>query len=196
MFELTALITYIAVVIGLFLIPGPAVLLVITRTVQGGRKAGIATGLGVATGDLIHTLGAALGLSAILMTSATAFNLVKWAGACYLVYLGVRAFMAKTNTYARADLPQVTPTQAFFQAVGAEVLNPKTASKCFAFHPQTTPFRHLGLKNYPLLFLAILAYSLELHLSKSCRIGEYFRHFEKYFHLKSSAFLAHPTTNL
>lgn len=136
MFELTALVTYIAVVIGLFLIPGPAVLLVITRTVQGGRKAGIATGLGVATGDLIHTLGAALGLSAILMTSATAFNLVKWAGACYLVYLGVRAFMAKTSTYARADLPQVTPTQAFFQAVGAEVLNPKTAIFFLAFLPQ------------------------------------------------------------
>lgn len=113
MFELSALVTYVAVVIGLFLIPGPSVLLVLTRTVQGGRKVGIATGLGVATGDLIHTLCAALGLSAILMTSAAAFNAVKWVGAAYLIYLGVRAFMAKTGTTARLELPAVMPRQAF-----------------------------------------------------------------------------------
>ncbi len=136
MFELAPLLTYVAVVIGLFLIPGPAVLLVITRTVQGGRKVGVATGLGVACGDLVHTLCAALGLSAILMTSATAFNAVKWAGACYLIYLGVRAFMAKSSAYGRAELPAVTPPQAFFQAVGAEVLNPKTAIFFLAFLPQ------------------------------------------------------------
>lgn len=136
MFEFTALVTYIAVVLGLFLIPGPSVLLVLTRTIQGGRKVGIATGLGVACGDLIHTLCAALGLSAILMTSAAAFNAVKWAGAAYLIYLGVRAFMAKTGTHARLELPAVTPRQAFFQAIGAEVLNPKTAIFFLAFLPQ------------------------------------------------------------
>ncbi|TLG88290.1 LysE family translocator [Pseudomonas edaphica] len=136
MFEFTALVTYIAVVLGLFLIPGPSVLLVLTRTIQGGRKVGVATGLGVACGDLIHTLCAALGLSAILMTSAAAFNAVKWAGAAYLIYLGVRAFMSKTGTYARLELPAVTPRQAFFQAIGAEVLNPKTAIFFLAFLPQ------------------------------------------------------------
>lgn len=136
MFEFTALVTYIAVVLGLFLIPGPSVLLVLTRTIQGGRKVGIATGLGVASGDLIHTLCAALGLSAILMTSAAAFNAVKWAGAAYLIYLGVRAFTAKTGTHARLELPAVTPRQAFFQAIGAEVLNPKTAIFFLAFLPQ------------------------------------------------------------
>ncbi|WP_395600796.1 LysE family translocator [Pseudomonas sp. B19125] len=136
MFEFTALVTYIAVVLGLFLIPGPSVLLVLTRTIQGGRKVGVTTGLGVACGDLIHTLCAALGLSAILMTSAAAFNAVKWAGAAYLIYLGVRAFMAKTGTHARLELPAVTPRQAFFQAIGAEVLNPKTAIFFLAFLPQ------------------------------------------------------------
>lgn len=136
MFDLPSVMTYVAVVIGLFLIPGPAVLLVITRTFQGGRKVGIATGLGIASGDLIHTLSAALGLSAILMTSAAAFNAVKLAGACYLIYLGVRAFFAKSSAYARADLAVVTPTQAFFQAIGAEVLNPKTAIFFLAFLPQ------------------------------------------------------------
>lgn len=136
MFDLPSIVTYVAVVIGLFLIPGPAVLLVITRTLQGGRKVGIATGLGVASGDLIHTLSAALGLSAILMTSALAFNVVKTVGACYLIYLGVRAFFAKPGATARTQLADVTSTQAFFQAVGAEVLNPKTAIFFLAFLPQ------------------------------------------------------------
>ncbi|NWB95500.1 LysE family translocator [Pseudomonas gingeri] len=136
MFELAPVLTYIAVVVGLFLIPGPAVLLVITRTLQGGRKVGIATGLGIASGDLIHTLCAALGLSAILMTSAIAFSVVKTIGACYLIYLGARAFFAKPSATKRKDLPTVTSTQAFFQAVGAEVLNPKTAIFFLAFLPQ------------------------------------------------------------
>ncbi len=136
MFEMSSVIAYVAVVIGLFLIPGPAVLLVISRTVQAGRKVGVATGLGVATGDLVHTLCAALGLSAILMTSATAFNAVKWAGACYLIYLGVRAFIARPSANARAELPAVTLPQAYFQAVCAEVLNPKTAIFFLAFLPQ------------------------------------------------------------
>lgn len=140
MFDLTSIVTYVAVVIGLFLIPGPAVLLVITRTLQGGRKVGIATGLGIATGDLIHTLSAALGLSAILMTSALAFDVVKTAGACYLIYLGVRAFFAESSTTARTSLAGVTLPQAFVQAVGAEVLNPKTALFFLAFLPQ---FIHL-----------------------------------------------------
>ncbi|MFJ4193393.1 LysE family translocator [Pseudomonas sp. NPDC089534] len=136
MFDPASIVTYVAVVIGLFLIPGPAVLLVITRTLQGGRKVGIATGLGVASGDLVHTLSAALGLSAILMTSALAFNVVKIVGACYLIYLGVCAFLAKPGAAAQAKLPAVTPGQAYFQAVGAEVLNPKTAIFFLAFLPQ------------------------------------------------------------
>jgi len=136
MFGLESVATYIAVVIGLFLIPGPAVLLVVTRTLQGGRKVGILSGLGIASGDLIHTLGAALGLSALLMTSALAFNVVKVVGACYLIYLGVRAFLAKPSTAAKPVLTQVTPTKAFVQAVAAEVLNPKTAIFFLAFLPQ------------------------------------------------------------
>lgn len=136
MFDVAPFLTYIAVVIGLFLIPGPAVLLVITRTLQGGNKLGIATGLGIASGDLIHTLCAALGLSAILMTSAVAFNVVKVIGACYLIYLGLRAFFARPDAAKRQELAAVTATQAYFQAVGAEVLNPKTAIFFLAFLPQ------------------------------------------------------------
>jgi threonine/homoserine/homoserine lactone efflux protein len=138
MFDLSTLGTFVAVVLGLFLIPGPAVLLVLTRTVQGGRKVGIVTGLGIATGDFFHTLCASIGLSALLMTSALAFNAVKFVGAAYLVYLGIRALRAKqSSAHSSAAAPAtVTATQAFFQAIPAEVLNPKTALFFLAFLPQ------------------------------------------------------------
>lgn len=136
MFALSTLTTFIAVVLGLFLIPGPAVLLVLTRTAQGGRKTGILTGLGIASGDFVHTLCAALGLSALLMTSALAFNVVKMIGAAYLVYLGIRAILEKPTDPSLPKLPSVSPTKAFFQAIPAEVLNPKTALFFLAFLPQ------------------------------------------------------------
>jgi len=145
MFDLSTLGTFVAVVLGLFLIPGPAVLLVLTRTVQGGRKVGIVTGLGIATGDFFHTLCASIGLSALLMTSALTFDAVKFVGAAYLVYLGIRALRAKQpSAHSSAAAPAtatITATQAFFQAIPTEVLNPKTALFFLAFLPQ---FVHLG----------------------------------------------------
>ncbi|MEW9584817.1 LysE family translocator [Paraburkholderia sp. DGU8] len=138
MLDLSTLATFVAVVFGLFLIPGPAVLLVLTRTVHGGRKAGILTGLGIAAGDFMHTLGAAVGLSALLMTSALAFNAVKLVGAAYLVYLGVRALREKKSANS-PHMPAVAPVsaaKAFFQAIPAELLNPKTALFFLAFLPQ------------------------------------------------------------
>lgn len=136
MFEMSTLVTFIAVVIGLFLIPGPAVLLTITRTIQGGRHTGIMAGLGIATGDFIHTLFAAAGLSAILMTSAVAFNFVKFAGAAYLIYLGISSLMKNPRD---AELPKVEPLmslRAYRQAILVELLNPKTALFFLAFMPQ------------------------------------------------------------
>ncbi|RST73083.1 LysE family translocator [Siminovitchia acidinfaciens] len=136
MLELSTLGTFILVVIGLFLVPGPAVLLTVSRTIQGGRKTGILTGLGIATGDFIHTLFAALGLSAILMTSATAFNLVKYAGAIYLIYMGIKAIVERTNKQNIASVSKAPSLQSYSQAILAEVLNPKTAIFFLAFLPQ------------------------------------------------------------
>ena len=136
MFDVSTLGTFIVVVIGLFLIPGPAVFLTITRTAQGGRKAGIMAGAGIATGDFIHTVCAAIGLSAILMTSALAFNIVKFAGAAYLLYMGIRAILEKP---AHSEMPEVAPVSSvsvYGQAIIAEVLNPKTALFFLAFLPQ------------------------------------------------------------
>jgi threonine/homoserine/homoserine lactone efflux protein len=136
MFDLPTLGTFIIVVLGLFLIPGPAVLLVLSRTVQGGRKTGVMTGLGIATGDFIHTAFAAVGLSAILMTSSLAFTAVKFIGAAYLIYLGIRAITARQGKTSLPNIPVVTPGKAFLQAVPAEVLNPKTALFFLSFMPQ------------------------------------------------------------
>ncbi|PWK14853.1 LysE family translocator [Tumebacillus permanentifrigoris] len=136
MFELSTLGTFIVVVLGLFLIPGPAVLLTATRTVQGGRKAGVMAGLGIATGDFIHTIFAAVGLSAILMTSAVAFNFVKFAGVAYLLYLGIRALLEKPTDPQLPQVEQVSPLKAYGQAIVTEVLNPKTALFFLAFLPQ------------------------------------------------------------
>ncbi|MGY4501721.1 threonine/homoserine/homoserine lactone efflux protein [Bradyrhizobium sp. GM24.11] len=130
------LLTYMTVVLGLFLIPGPAVLLVLARSSVGGRRVGIATGLGIATGDMLHTATATLGLSAVLMTSALAFSLVKYAGAGYLIYLGIRAWMERGEDLKLARSRLVDAPRAFRRAVLAEVLNPKTALFFLAFIPQ------------------------------------------------------------
>lgn len=136
MIDLPTLSTYLIVVLGLFLIPGPAVLLVLTRTAQGGRTTGIMTGLGIALGDSIHALLAAVGLSAILMTSALAFNIVKIVGAGYLIYLGVKALLEKRADPSMPVVLNLSPLKAFLQAVPAEMLNPKTALFFLAFFPQ------------------------------------------------------------
>ena len=114
------LLAFMAVVVGLFLIPGPAVLLVLARgTSGGGRAVGIATGLGIAMGDMVHTLFATVGLSAVLMTSALAFNIVKYAGAAYLVWLGIKALLEKGDALALPEAKRLRPAPAFRPAKGA-----------------------------------------------------------------------------
>jgi threonine/homoserine/homoserine lactone efflux protein len=136
MFETAALASFIGVVFGLFLIPGPAVLLTVTRAAQHGRKAGVLTGIGVASGDFIHTLATAGGLSAVLMTSSLASNVVKFVGAAYLIYLGIRAFLDRPSDPTLPRLSAVSASKAYWQAFGTEILNPKTALFFLAFLPQ------------------------------------------------------------
>lgn len=138
MFDVSTLVSFVAVVLGLFLIPGPAVLLLLSRTAQGGRSVGMTTALGIAVGDFLHTLFAAIGLSALLMTSALAFTLVKMVGAGYLLYLGIKAFKEKKSgakTQVASEVA-ITPMRAFWQAIPAELFNPKTALFFLAFLPQ------------------------------------------------------------
>ena len=136
MLDPTLLVTYVLVVIGLFLVPGPAVLLTLACSISGGRRVGIATGLGIATGDLAHTLMAAIGLSALLATSALAFEIVKYLGVAYLLYLGVVSFFERNGSLGIPATQRVDPPRAFRQAVLTEMLNPKTALFFLSFLPQ------------------------------------------------------------
>ncbi|MEM7613429.1 MAG: LysE family translocator [Pseudomonadota bacterium] len=137
MIDPATLLTYTAIVLGFVFIPGPAILLTMARATTSGTRVGIATGAGITAGDLIHTALAVVGISAIIATSAVLFSLIKYLGAAYLIYLGLRAILEKAPTAAGATgrIP-ITAPQAFRQAILAEVLNPKTALFFLAFLPQ------------------------------------------------------------
>jgi threonine/homoserine/homoserine lactone efflux protein len=97
MIDQATLLTYLAVLTGFVFIPGPAVLMTLARATSSGTRVGVATGLGIASGDLVHTAMAVFGLSAILAASATLFNIVKYLGAAYLVYLGIKAIVERAD---------------------------------------------------------------------------------------------------
>ncbi len=120
----------------LLLTPGPAVLYIVARSVDQGRVAGLVSVLSVEVGNFVHVLAATLGLSAILLSSATAFTLVKYLGAAYLVYLGVRRLLSREPQLAAAAPQRQTLSRIFSQGVLVAVLNPKTALFFFAFLPQ------------------------------------------------------------
>jgi len=131
------MVSFILVVLTLFLIPGPAVLLTLSQTMKGGKWNGILTGVGIAVGDLIHTCASVFGLSAILMTSAFAFEVVKYLGAAYLFYLGITALIRKSKKNEKPnEQNEVNIKLTFRQAVLIEVLNPKTALFFLALLPQ------------------------------------------------------------
>jgi len=136
MIDAATLVTYVAIVLGFVFIPGPATLLTVARATSSGTRAGIATGAGIAVGDLIHTAMAIVGLSAVIAASATLFSLIKYIGAAYLVYLGLRAIFEKNHAALPARAATIAAGKAFRQAVVAEVLNPKTALFFLAFLPQ------------------------------------------------------------
>lgn len=136
MIDQTTLVTYLAILLGFVFIPGPAVLLTLARASGSGTRAGLATALGIAVGDLVHTAFTVLGLSAMILASATLFSAIKYLGAAYLVYLGIKAFRDRTPVRVRTGDDGVSSRQAFRQAVLAEVLNPKSAMFFLAFLPQ------------------------------------------------------------
>ena len=121
--------------LALLLVPGPAVLFIVAQSVDQGRVAGLVSVAGIHLGTLVHTLAAAVGLSALIVSSAVAFSVVKYAGAAYLIYLGVRRLLERdppgTVTARRQPLASL-----FWRGALVNVLNPKTALFFFAFLPQ------------------------------------------------------------
>jgi threonine/homoserine/homoserine lactone efflux protein len=121
----------------LLLIPGPAVLYIVARSVAQGRTAGLVSVLGIHAATFIHVLAAALGLSVLLLSSALAFNIVKYAGAAYLVWLGLRKIFGPAEASgANGELRQFSHGKLFRDGFVVNLLNPKTALFFFAFLPQ------------------------------------------------------------
>jgi threonine/homoserine/homoserine lactone efflux protein len=126
---------FVAAALVMLIVPGPSVLYIVARSVEGGRIAGFVSVLGVQTGALVHIAFAALGLSAILASSAVAFSVVKWLGAAYLVWLGLRRIFGSDEEEDVAIEPERL-SRVFLQGVLVNTLNPKTALFFLAFLPQ------------------------------------------------------------
>jgi threonine/homoserine/homoserine lactone efflux protein len=139
--ETSTLAVFTLAALTLLVIPGPSVLYIVTRSVDQGRVAGLASVGGIHVGTLVHVAAAAFGLSALLVSSATAYNVVRWVGAAYLVWLGVRRLLARDEDHAAAvaagpGARRHGLRRIFAQGVVVNVLNPKTALFFFAFLPQ------------------------------------------------------------
>jgi threonine/homoserine/homoserine lactone efflux protein len=120
--------------------PGPGMLYVLARTLAGGRREGVLSSLGTFAGGLIHVLAGAAGLSMILATSAVAFTVVKYAGAAYLMYLGVRMIVTARREEVPFDV--AASNSPFWQGIATEALNPKTALFFLSFIPQFVDRAH------------------------------------------------------
>lgn len=166
MIDKATLITYLLVTTGFVFIPGPSVLLTLARASSAGTREGIATGAGIAVGDLVHTIMAVTGLSVVLLASPLLFSVVKYVGAAYLIYLGIRAMLETAESSGLIQSPKIEIRAAFRQAILAEVLNPKSALFFLAFlpqfvHPQNGPIA-LQLTILGLLFVMLGAVSTTL----------------------------------
>ncbi len=130
------IIVFMAAALALNVTPGPSILYVMSRSVGQGRTAGLVSALGLGTGSLIHAGAAALGLSVILAYSPLAYTGVKYLGAGYLVYLGVRILLVRDRQLSTAVLAHVSLTRVFWQGVVTELLNPKIVLFFMSFLPQ------------------------------------------------------------
>jgi threonine/homoserine/homoserine lactone efflux protein len=121
--------------LALLAIPGPAVLYIVVQSAEQGRRVGLASVAGVHLGTLVHVTAAAVGLSAIIVASAVAFSIVKYAGAAYLIYLGIRKLFSREDDVA-VERGRESLRRAFARGAVVNVLNPKTAIFFLAFLPQ------------------------------------------------------------
>jgi threonine/homoserine/homoserine lactone efflux protein len=127
---------FAAASLALLLVPGPSVLYIVTRSMDQGRAAGLVSVLGIHTGSIVHVAAAALGLSAILASSAVSFGIVKYAGGGYLVWLGIRAIRGRGEEPSDGHRKEHSLGRVYAQGVVVNVLNPKTALFFLAFLPQ------------------------------------------------------------
>lgn len=137
------------------IVPGPDIAYIMGRSVQLGWRGGVAAALGISTGCLTHVLAAALGLSALLVASVTAFTMVKWLGAAYLCYIGLTMLLSRprnSDAAVQRDKEAVPLSRVFWQGALTNVLNPKVAMFFLAFLPQ---FVEADAPHKPLAFLTL-----------------------------------------
>jgi len=155
------LLLFMAAGVLLNLTPGPDVLYIVTHALRRGSRAGMVAALGITAGCFVHIFAAAVGVSALMAASATAFTVLKWAGAAYLVYVGLRLLLAKTGSAIQLGAAGAYSTSAtgqnglkiiFLRGFWTNVLNPKVALFFLAFVPQ---FIAPGVENKPLAFLLL-----------------------------------------
>lgn len=133
--DLSSIVTFAIASVALLLIPGPAVIYVLNRSVSDGREVGLAAVAGLELGNFVHVVAATAGLSAVLATSATAFTTVKWLGAAYLVFVGLRTLATKPRAVS-GDSASVSRRRSFSQGVIVNTLNPKVALFFLSYLPQ------------------------------------------------------------
>src|SRR5215208_5700793 len=136
MLELSQLYFFIGTALALLLIPGPAVLYITARSASQGRVAGLVSVLAIETANFVQSVAAALGLSAILLSSALAFDIVKYLGAAYLIYLGIRKLFSREEEIESETVQRDSLSRIYWQGFMVNILNPKTAIFFFAFLPQ------------------------------------------------------------
>src|SRR5688572_1579633 len=134
--DTSTLLLFMTAALALNVTPGPDMLYVVARSVGEGRAAGVISSLGIAAGSLVHTLAVALGLAGLLRAVPLAFEIVKWVGAAYLIWLGVRALRTPGTTTERVAVAPASRRAIFGQGMLTNVLNPKVALFFLAFLPQ------------------------------------------------------------
>jgi len=136
MIELSQLTFFMGASLALLLVPGPAVLYITARSANQGRLAGLVSVLAIETANFAQAVAATLGLSAILLSSALAFDVVKYLGAAYLIYLGIRKLLVSEEGAVDEAIRKESLSRIYWQGLVVNLLNPKTALFFFAFLPQ------------------------------------------------------------
>jgi threonine/homoserine/homoserine lactone efflux protein len=161
--EPSTLALFLAATVALLVVPGPAVLYIVAQSIDRGRRAGLVSMLGIQAGALVHIAAAAVGLSSLLVSSAVAFETVKYAGAAYLVFLGIRRLLARDDLEEVRVRRERSLRRLFAQGALVNVLNPKTALFFFAFLPQFVDpdagYAALQIALLGLLFIAVAVVS-------------------------------------
>jgi len=173
--DTTHILMFLPAMLAITFLPGPDMLFVIAQTLRGGPRSGIASVFGIMSGAVVQLSAAALGLSALILKSATAFTLVKYAGAAYLIYLGIQAWRERQEHLELDEQPVMRPRRTYAQGFITNAVNPKVAVFMLAFLPQFVDVQRghiasqilvLGAIWYATGFVVLLSIVLAAHRAR------------------------------